>query len=186
MDADVGFDEVNIHAIVNPTELGRRMVQCAIFHGWQRFGEATTFAWLERRSGKYLQSNPDYHGTKAVTAYLGGLAITPLGFGTKPTKTGYDFHKEYESVFGPPLRRIQPVQPLHNVADIAIDFDSLRANFEPMGLCPNGFTDDVEKRAASWDTRPDLQQHFVQQVEPIELIIGPAIFDRDVTALDES
>jgi hypothetical protein len=85
---------------LNPTELGRRMVQCAVLHEWRRFGEATTFAWLERRSGKYLQSSVDYHGTKAVTDYLGGLAITPLGFGTKPTKTGYDFHKECERVFG--------------------------------------------------------------------------------------
>jgi hypothetical protein len=30
---DAGFDEVAIKAIVCPTELGRRMVQCAIFHG---------------------------------------------------------------------------------------------------------------------------------------------------------
>jgi hypothetical protein len=97
---DAAFDEVAIKAIVCPTELGRRMVQCAIFHGWQRFGEATTFAWLERRTGKYLQSSVNYHGTKAVTEYLGGRAITPLGFGTKPTKTGYDFHKECERVFG--------------------------------------------------------------------------------------
>jgi hypothetical protein len=65
---DAGFDEVAIKAIVCPTELGRRMVQCAIFHGWQRFGEATTFAWLERRTGKYLQSSVNYHGTKAVTS----------------------------------------------------------------------------------------------------------------------
>jgi hypothetical protein len=34
---------------------------------WQRFGEATTFAWLQRRTGKYLQSSVNYHGTKAVT-----------------------------------------------------------------------------------------------------------------------
>jgi hypothetical protein len=91
--ADAGFDEVAIHAIVNPTDLGRQTAQCAVLYEWRRFGEATTFAWLERRSGKYLQSGVNYHGTKAVTAYLGGVAITPLGFGTKPTKAGYDFHK---------------------------------------------------------------------------------------------
>jgi hypothetical protein len=42
-----------------------------------------------------------YHGTKELTAYLGGLSIAPLGFGTVPTKEGYDFHKECEAVFGP-------------------------------------------------------------------------------------
>jgi hypothetical protein len=98
--SDAGFDEVAIHAIVNPTKLGREFISCAIHHEFRRFVEATTFAWLERRSSKYLQSGVDYHGTKAVTEYLGGLTITPNGFGTKPTKTGYDFHKEFESVFG--------------------------------------------------------------------------------------
>jgi hypothetical protein len=66
---DAGFDEVTIKAIVNPTELGRRMVSCAVLHEWRRFGEATTFAWLERRSGRYLQSSMEYHGTKAVTEF---------------------------------------------------------------------------------------------------------------------
>jgi hypothetical protein len=97
---DAGFDEVGIHAIVCPTEPGHEAVQCAIFHGWQRYGEATTFAWLERRTGKYLQSSVNYHGTKEVTEYLGGLSIVPLGFGTGPTKDGYDWHKECERVFG--------------------------------------------------------------------------------------
>ena len=110
---------------------------------------------MERRSGKYLQSGVDYHGTKAVTGYLGGLTIAPLGFGTKPTKSGYDFHKEFEHVFGPPVRQIKPVQPPHDVTNIAINFDSLRANFEPMGLCPNGFTDDAKKRVEFWGRRSD-------------------------------
>ena len=51
-----------------------------------------------------------------------------------------------------------------------ITFDSLRTKFEPMGLCPNGFTDDAKKRAASWDVyvtkfTPDIKEEFVEQVE---------------------
>jgi hypothetical protein len=169
--SDAGFDEVSIHATVNPTELGRRMVSCAVWHGWRRFGEATTFAWLERHSGKYLQSGVEYHGTKAITAYLGTLTITPLGFDTKPTKTGYDFHKEYESVFGPSLDRARLSESrlsstaAASILHTPISFDTLRATFEPMELCSNGFTNDAQKRAASWETRADLKQHLVQEVE---------------------
>ena len=98
---DAGFDEVGLHVIACPTDLGREFVLgYAARPGWQRYGEAATFAWLERRDGKYLQSGVNYHGTKTVTAYLGGLSVAPLGYGTKPTKEGYDWHKECERVFG--------------------------------------------------------------------------------------
>jgi hypothetical protein len=89
---DAGFGEVAIHAIANPTELGRQTVGRPPLVEWRRFGEATTFSWLERRRGKYLQPTANYYGTKAVTEYLGGLAITPLGFGTN--------RKEYKRMFG--------------------------------------------------------------------------------------
>jgi hypothetical protein len=161
--ADAGFDEVSIKAIVNPTELGRRTAKCAVWNGFRRFGEATTFAWLERRCGKYLQSGVEYHGTQAVTEYLGALAITPLGFGTKPTKTGYDFHKEYESVFGKSITKVSELQ-VDNVLHTPITLDNLRAKFEPTGLCPNGFTDDAGKCAASWNMRSDLKEYLVQEV----------------------
>jgi hypothetical protein len=97
---DAGFDEVAIKAIVCPTKLGRKFVHCAVLHEWRRFGEATAFAWLERRTGKYLQSGVNYHGTRAVTERLSKFTIMPLGFGIEPTKTGYDVHKEFEAVFG--------------------------------------------------------------------------------------
>jgi hypothetical protein len=120
---------------------------------------------LERRTGKYLQTVGNYHGRRDITEKLSGLTIVPNGFGVEPTKDGYDFRREIERVFGPPLRQIRPVQPLHaDVTKIVINFDNLRANFEPIGLCPNGFTDDAKKCAASWNTRPDLQEDFVQQV----------------------
>lgn len=60
---DAGFDEVSIHATVNPQPSSGEFISCAIHHEFRRFGEATTFAWLERRDGKYLQFGVEYHGT---------------------------------------------------------------------------------------------------------------------------
>jgi hypothetical protein len=97
---DAGFDEVSVRAICCPTELGREFIRCEILHGWREYGEAVTFGWLERRSGKHLQSGVIYHGTKEITAVLGALVVEPLGFGTKPVKGGYDWHLECESGFG--------------------------------------------------------------------------------------
>jgi hypothetical protein len=97
---DAGFDEVSVHAICRPTELGHEFIECAVLSEWRRFGEATVYSWLERRSGKYLQSTSEYHGTKEITAALGALVVEPLGFGTKPIKGGHDWHLEFESVFG--------------------------------------------------------------------------------------
>jgi hypothetical protein len=83
---DAGFDEVKVHAICCPTEQGRKSIHCVILHdGWREYGEATTFGWLERRAGKYLQSNPahgssGYHGTKEITKVLGALMVEPRGF----------------------------------------------------------------------------------------------------------
>jgi hypothetical protein len=98
--SDAGFDEVFVNTIVCPTELGWQDVSRTISHKFQKFGAATAFAWLERRTGKYLQSTYNYHGTKAVTNKLSELTIAPCGYGTKPTKDGYDFHKECDAVFG--------------------------------------------------------------------------------------
>jgi hypothetical protein len=76
---DAGFDEVSVHVTCRPTTLGRDSIRCVILHGWREYGEAVTFGWLERRSGKYLQSGIDYHGTKEITAALGALVVEPLG-----------------------------------------------------------------------------------------------------------
>jgi hypothetical protein len=85
---DAGFDEVSVHVICRPTEQGRKSIRAAVLHGWREYGEAVTFGWLERRSGKYLQSNPTrgssgYHGTKEITQALGALMVEPRGFGNQ-------------------------------------------------------------------------------------------------------
>jgi hypothetical protein len=97
---DIGFDEVSVKAIVCPTVLGRGFAQCVIHHEFRRYGGATAWATLERRTGKYLQTTMLYHGSKEITHLLSQQDCEPLGYGTKPTATGYDFHKEFVSVFG--------------------------------------------------------------------------------------
>jgi hypothetical protein len=98
---DIGFDEISVHAICCPTELGRR-AGAAVFWGyeWRRSGAAVVTGYLERRTGKYFQSTGEYHGAHDVTARLASVTVKPLGFGTKPTAHGYDFGRECKAVFG--------------------------------------------------------------------------------------
>jgi hypothetical protein len=150
---DAGFDEIGFYVMVAPTELGRK------FHGaggilWRReLCAAYAFFWLERRTGKYLQSGVNYNGTKAVTKTLSDLTVVPNGFGTKPTKDGYDYHKEYEQVFGKPGKRT----PIHRAPGPT--GMSLRAEFEPLLLAPRGFCADAVACAEAWAGRSadDLQ-----------------------------
>jgi len=97
---DAGFDEVRFNVTCCPTEMGRKFIESAHFHEMHCFGKAYTFAWLERRSGKYLQNFTNLYCAKAITPLLASLSIKPLGFGKLPTKHGYDFFRECENVFG--------------------------------------------------------------------------------------
>lgn len=96
---DAGFDEVSICATIRPTEMGRRFISWSICYEWRKFGEATASGWLERRSGKYLQSAFGFHGTREMKETLAGLVVEPRGFSTKPVRGGYD-NQEFLAVFG--------------------------------------------------------------------------------------
>jgi hypothetical protein len=102
---DIGFGEVSVKALVAPTELGRRFVKTALFHGHRRFGAATGWGVLERQTGGCLQTIGSYRGAKAVTGKLSELTIVPYGFGLELTRGGYYFRREHEAVFGPPRPR---------------------------------------------------------------------------------
>jgi hypothetical protein len=102
---DIGFGDVSVKALVAPTELGRRFVKPALFHGHRRFGVATGWGVLERQTGRYLQTIGSYRGAKVVTGKLSELTIAPNGFGLKPTRGGYYIRHEHEAVFGPPRPR---------------------------------------------------------------------------------
>jgi hypothetical protein len=83
---DAGYDEVTVHVTCRPTDLGLKFKN-SIMSEWRRFGEAVAHGWLERRTGKYLQSpssgRDNYHGTKQLTPMLAALMVEPHGFDAK-------------------------------------------------------------------------------------------------------
>jgi hypothetical protein len=97
---DCGFDEVAIKLICCPTDLGRKAVGTAIMCRWQPFGQALANAWLERRTGKYLQTTMGYYGTKFITSGLAALSVTPHGYDLQPSEHDYDFSKEMRAALG--------------------------------------------------------------------------------------
>jgi hypothetical protein len=162
---DAGFDEVGFYLMVAPTEAGRKLHGAGGLHWRRELCAAYAFYWLERRTGKYLQSSVNYNGTKAVTEALSDLRIVPNGFGTKPTKDGYDWFKECEHVFGKAGKRTR----IHRTpGPTGI---SLRAEFEPMLLAPRGFCADAVACAEAWAGRSadDLQDQVDRSKEWLRL-----------------
>lgn len=77
--SDAGFDELNVHAAVNPK--GDR-----IRAGNAGFaaGDAVAMAWLERKSGVWLQSSFErFHCRKTLVAQLAELQVEPQGYGDR-------------------------------------------------------------------------------------------------------
>jgi hypothetical protein len=163
---DIGFDEVSIKAILDPTPLGQKFVSCTIWHGFRRFGVATVWGDLERRTGKYLQTVGTYHGRRDITEKLSGLTIVPNGFGVEPTEDGYDFRRECESVFGPPWKLGPVITPVARVPA-----GKFRAEFEPKLLAPLGFCNDAKSCAESWTScsEEQLQDQVDRSIEWLQL-----------------
>ena len=77
--ASAGFDELAIHAAVNPKGDHVRS-HGAGFTAGDAFGST----WLERRDGAWLQSTPEtFRCRKPLLAELAGLAVRPQGFGDR-------------------------------------------------------------------------------------------------------
>jgi hypothetical protein len=75
--SDAGFDEIGIHAAVNPK--GDRV---RASNGNLGAGDAFALGWLERRTGAYLQrsSHPTFRCRKTLLEPLAALHVTPDGF----------------------------------------------------------------------------------------------------------
>lgn len=104
---DWGFDEVGLRINVCPTPLGRESIHSDVMSEHKLFTKAWTLCTLERRTGCYIQTSRMLYCANDVRASLAAVEVEPMGFGLKPTKRGYDYHKECESVFG--TRGIQPI-----------------------------------------------------------------------------
>jgi hypothetical protein len=145
---DAGFDEVLVEAVVCPTTDKPNYVWRFVDREWRKRGSAMGRGWLERRTGKYLQTGYCWHGTKAMTKSLAALTVRSAGFDLKPTKNGYDFVKECEGVFGkPPKRSDYRIVPPPRTGEI---YATLRAEFEPLLLAPSGFCRDAGRCAEAW------------------------------------
>lgn len=97
---DWGYDEVGLRIAVCPTALGRESIRSYVSSEQKLFAKAWTECTLERRTGRYIQTSIGLYCANDVRVLLAALDVEPIGFGLKPTKRGYDFQKECESIFG--------------------------------------------------------------------------------------
>lgn len=76
--ADAGFDEIAVHAAVNPK--GRYIDAMAGFD----CGDAVGMTWVERRRGAWMQtSETQFHCRRKLLSVLSGLDVKPAGYGDR-------------------------------------------------------------------------------------------------------
>lgn len=76
--SDAGFDEVAIHAAVNPK--GRFVSASAGFD----VGDVVGMTWIERERGAWMQTaNTEFHCRRHLLAEIAALQVEPLGYGDR-------------------------------------------------------------------------------------------------------
>jgi len=77
---DIGFDEIRINAIVSLYDQRTDLVLAGnITSFW--FGDAVATGWLERRTGKWLQtSSPLFRCRREVSQLLANVTVKPNGY----------------------------------------------------------------------------------------------------------
>ena len=77
--SDAGFDELSVHAAVNPKGTWVRTA-----NGGFSAGDAFAGSWVERQSGAWLQSaETSFACRKALLGTLAGLDVEPRGYGDR-------------------------------------------------------------------------------------------------------
>ena len=77
--SDAGFDEVSVHAAVNPK--GEKV---PFFNGGFPAGDAVGSTWIERRDGAWMQtSETSFHCRRPLLSLLAKLAVEPSGYGDR-------------------------------------------------------------------------------------------------------
>ncbi|WP_288896233.1 hypothetical protein [uncultured Delftia sp.] len=76
--ATAGFDELAVHAAVNPKG-------DAVRHFSSKFdaGDAFGTTWLERRNGAWIQTTSSFHCRRSLLSHLAELSVRPMGFGDR-------------------------------------------------------------------------------------------------------
>ena len=76
--SDAGFDEVAVHAAVNPKD--KHVNVMARFDA----GDAVGMTWVERQRGAWMQSSDtEFHCRKVLLAGLATLNVEPQGYGDR-------------------------------------------------------------------------------------------------------
>jgi hypothetical protein len=77
---DIGHDEVSVHVALWPTPRGRAMVHA--YNAGFEAGDVFATGWLERHTGKYLQTPPrcSIHCRKGLVDKVARIQIEPNGY----------------------------------------------------------------------------------------------------------
>jgi len=67
-------DELTVHGIVAPTELGKRFVCCLIHFRRHLFGEVCATGWLNYRTGQFGDYSGGFFGSNAIVPLLANLS----------------------------------------------------------------------------------------------------------------
>lgn len=79
--SDAGFDELSVHAAVNPNP---RHMDVLTFGAGLESGDAVGSTWVERRDGAWIQtSETSFHCRRALLPVLAGLRVEPAGYGDR-------------------------------------------------------------------------------------------------------
>ena len=77
--SDAGFDELNVHAAVNPDGDWVGAANAGFMAG-----DAVALGWLERKGGVWLQSSYErFHCRKGLLTQLAELQVEPQGYGDR-------------------------------------------------------------------------------------------------------
>lgn len=77
--SDAGFNELSVHAAVNPKG---DMVRA--FNGGFDAGDAFGTTWVERERGAWMQSSDSsFNCRKGLLGHLAGLQVEPMGYGDR-------------------------------------------------------------------------------------------------------
>jgi hypothetical protein len=79
--SDAGFDELNLHAAVNPNPKNR---DALTYFSRLETGDAVGSTWVERRRGAWIQtSETSFHCRRALLPVLAQLEVEPVGYGDR-------------------------------------------------------------------------------------------------------
>lgn len=79
--SDAGFDELSVHAAVNPNP---KIKEAITYGAGLETGDAVGSTWVERRDGAWIQtSETSFHCRRALLPVIAKLEVEPAGYGDR-------------------------------------------------------------------------------------------------------